>query len=75
MAYTLPVILATFTAFSLAVILADPAAARILAGRIERLANALVSLLRAHAAAREGAKAAYRRIWRAQRERCERMAA
>lgn len=64
MYYSLPVILTVFAAFAIAVILADPTAARIMATRIERICTGAVSLLRAHAAAREGAKAAYRRIWR-----------
>lgn len=59
--------IAALSAIALAIILADPKAARLASRSITRTASALGSLLDAHAAAREGARLAYRRIWRARR--------
>lgn len=49
-------------------ILVEPPAARLAAGYLERSSNEIVSVLRAHAAARDAARKAYRNVYRERRE-------
>jgi hypothetical protein len=57
-------VIGSLAACAVLAILIEPSAARLAADSIERWAGTLVSILRAHAEAREAARLAYRRVYR-----------